>query len=84
MGKPLDPTPAQVEQLNSETALPAPERNSPYWRKVGARVGTKRPGVGEGRSLSSAFPAPVTPLSSRAYPDFLLRGTDNGLECGFP
>jgi xylan 1,4-beta-xylosidase len=26
MGKPLDPTPAQVEQLNSETALPAPER----------------------------------------------------------
>jgi xylan 1,4-beta-xylosidase len=26
MGNPLDPTPAQVEQLNSETALPAPER----------------------------------------------------------
>jgi xylan 1,4-beta-xylosidase len=26
MGSPLDPTPAQVEQLNSETALPAPER----------------------------------------------------------
>jgi xylan 1,4-beta-xylosidase len=26
MGKPLDPTPKQVEQLNSETALPAPER----------------------------------------------------------
>jgi xylan 1,4-beta-xylosidase len=25
MGKPLDPTPAQVEQLNRETALPAPE-----------------------------------------------------------
>ena len=27
MGKPLDPTPAQVEQLNRETALPAPEQN---------------------------------------------------------
>jgi len=26
MGKPLDPTPAQVEQLNRETALPAPEQ----------------------------------------------------------
>jgi xylan 1,4-beta-xylosidase len=26
MGKPLDPTPAQVEQLNHETALTAPER----------------------------------------------------------
>jgi xylan 1,4-beta-xylosidase len=26
MGKPLDPTPAQVEQLNAETALPAPEQ----------------------------------------------------------
>jgi xylan 1,4-beta-xylosidase len=26
MGKPLDPTPAEVEQLNLETALPAPER----------------------------------------------------------
>jgi xylan 1,4-beta-xylosidase len=25
MGKPLDPTPEQVEQLNRETALPAPE-----------------------------------------------------------
>jgi xylan 1,4-beta-xylosidase len=25
MGKPLDPTPVQVEQLNRETALPAPE-----------------------------------------------------------
>ena len=25
MGKPLDPTPQQVEQLNRETALPAPE-----------------------------------------------------------
>jgi xylan 1,4-beta-xylosidase len=25
MGKPLDPTPAQVEQLNRETALPDPE-----------------------------------------------------------
>jgi xylan 1,4-beta-xylosidase len=25
MGRPLDPTPAQVEQLNRETALPAPE-----------------------------------------------------------
>jgi xylan 1,4-beta-xylosidase len=25
MGSPLDPTPAQVEQLNQETALPAPE-----------------------------------------------------------
>ncbi len=25
IGKPLDPTPAQVEQLNRETALPAPE-----------------------------------------------------------
>jgi len=25
MGKPVDPTPAQVEQLNRETALPAPE-----------------------------------------------------------
>jgi xylan 1,4-beta-xylosidase len=25
MGKPLDPTPDQVEQLNRETALPAPE-----------------------------------------------------------
>ncbi len=25
MGKPLDPTPAQAEQLNRETALPAPE-----------------------------------------------------------
>ncbi|HEX4031085.1 MAG TPA: glycosyl hydrolase family 39 [Terracidiphilus sp.] len=25
MGQPLDPTPAQVEQLNHETALPAPE-----------------------------------------------------------
>lgn len=25
MGKPLDPTPAQVKQLNRETALPAPE-----------------------------------------------------------
>ncbi len=25
MGKPLDPTPAQVEQLNRETALPGPE-----------------------------------------------------------
>jgi xylan 1,4-beta-xylosidase len=25
MGSPLDPTPAQVEQLNRETALPAPE-----------------------------------------------------------
>ena len=26
MGEPLDPTPAQVEQLNRETALPAPEQ----------------------------------------------------------
>jgi xylan 1,4-beta-xylosidase len=26
MGKPLDPTPTQVEQLNRETALPAPEQ----------------------------------------------------------
>ena len=26
MGSPLDPTPAQVDQLNRETALPAPER----------------------------------------------------------
>jgi xylan 1,4-beta-xylosidase len=26
MGKPLNPTPAQAEQLNRETALPAPER----------------------------------------------------------
>jgi xylan 1,4-beta-xylosidase len=26
MGKPLDPTPEQVEQLNRETALPAPEQ----------------------------------------------------------
>jgi xylan 1,4-beta-xylosidase len=26
MGQPLDPTPAQVEQLNRETALPAPEQ----------------------------------------------------------
>jgi xylan 1,4-beta-xylosidase len=26
MGKPLNPTPAQIEQLNHETALPAPER----------------------------------------------------------
>jgi len=26
MGKPLDPTPEQVEQLNRETALPAPEK----------------------------------------------------------
>jgi xylan 1,4-beta-xylosidase len=25
MGKPLDPTPEQVEELNRETALPAPE-----------------------------------------------------------
>jgi xylan 1,4-beta-xylosidase len=25
MGSPLNPTPAQVEQLNRETALPAPE-----------------------------------------------------------
>jgi xylan 1,4-beta-xylosidase len=25
MGQPLDPTPAQVEQLNRATALPAPE-----------------------------------------------------------
>ena len=25
MGSPLDPTPAQVEQLNRETALPPPE-----------------------------------------------------------
>jgi xylan 1,4-beta-xylosidase len=25
MGKPLDPTPAQVEQLNRETALPSAE-----------------------------------------------------------
>jgi xylan 1,4-beta-xylosidase len=25
MGSPLDPTPSQVEQLNRETALPAPE-----------------------------------------------------------
>jgi xylan 1,4-beta-xylosidase len=28
MGKPLDPTPAQVEQLNRETALPAPEQSA--------------------------------------------------------
>jgi len=28
MGKPLDPTPAQVEQLNRETALPAPEQST--------------------------------------------------------
>jgi xylan 1,4-beta-xylosidase len=28
MGKPLDPTPAQVEQLNRETALPAAERTN--------------------------------------------------------
>jgi xylan 1,4-beta-xylosidase len=27
MGKPLDPTPAQVDQLNRETALPAPEES---------------------------------------------------------
>lgn len=26
MGSPLDPAPAQVEQLNRETALPAPEQ----------------------------------------------------------
>ncbi len=26
MGKPIDPTPLQVEQLNKETALPAPEQ----------------------------------------------------------
>jgi xylan 1,4-beta-xylosidase len=26
MGKPLDPTPTQVEQLNRETALPAAQR----------------------------------------------------------
>jgi xylan 1,4-beta-xylosidase len=26
MGKPLNPTPAQIEQLNRESALPAPER----------------------------------------------------------
>ena len=26
MGKPLDPSPAQVEQLNRETALPAAEQ----------------------------------------------------------
>jgi xylan 1,4-beta-xylosidase len=26
MGKPLDPTPAQVEQLNREAALPAAEQ----------------------------------------------------------
>lgn len=28
MGSPLNPTPAQVEQLNRETALPAPEQSS--------------------------------------------------------
>ncbi|MBV8114757.1 MAG: glycosyl hydrolase family 39 [Silvibacterium sp.] len=28
MGKPLDPTPAQVEQLNRETELPAPEQST--------------------------------------------------------
>ncbi|HTZ58784.1 MAG TPA: hypothetical protein VMB49_11830 [Acidobacteriaceae bacterium] len=27
MGQPLDPTPAQVETLNRETALPAPEQS---------------------------------------------------------
>ena len=26
MGEPLDPTPAQVEQLNRETALPPPQQ----------------------------------------------------------
>jgi xylan 1,4-beta-xylosidase len=26
MGKPLDPSPLQVQQLNRETALPPPER----------------------------------------------------------
>ena len=28
MGKPLNPTPAQAEQLNRETALPAPEQTA--------------------------------------------------------
>jgi xylan 1,4-beta-xylosidase len=26
MGKPLNPTPAQIEQLNRETTLPVPEK----------------------------------------------------------
>ena len=34
MGKPLDPTPAQVEQLNRETALPAPEQASLHEGKL--------------------------------------------------
>ena len=34
MGKPLDPTPAQVEQLNRETALPTPERASLHEGKL--------------------------------------------------
>ena len=53
MGKPLDPTPAQVEQLNRETALPAPEQTPPYRWEAGARTGTKRPGAGEGGSLTT-------------------------------
>ena len=28
MGNPLNPTPAQIEQLNRETALPAPEETN--------------------------------------------------------
>ena len=28
MGKPLDPTPAQVDELNRETALPSPEQSA--------------------------------------------------------
>jgi xylan 1,4-beta-xylosidase len=34
MGKPLDPTPAQVEQLNRDTALPEPEQASLHEGKV--------------------------------------------------
>ncbi len=34
MGKPVDPTPAQVEQLNKETALPAPETTTLHSGKL--------------------------------------------------
>ncbi len=34
MGKPLDPTPQQVEQLNRETALPAPEETTLHGGKL--------------------------------------------------
>jgi hypothetical protein len=45
-----------------------------------------RPTQGDEKRLSVQQPlsmeAPPSPLSSRAYPDFLLRGTKDDLVCG--